>query len=1202
VPSFTSTFGGTVVYPADVSYRAVALTANVTLTWPTELATNTNVVASIMDVTPSGAGLTIRMPDATQASVGQTALFFNVGASSFTVADNSGNTIQTIASGQAWQIYLTGNATVNGTWRPIQYGAGTSSASASALAGAGLKAITTTLNQSAPTTLLSADYTLTSVDRARVIIWNGGAGTFTMPSAATAGNDWFFDARNSGTGGLTIQPAGGELINGQASLVFNPGDSARIITDGINFYTIGYGQSSTFSFDYVSISLTGEASPYTLSGTNLNRIAYQFSGILTANMEIIVPNTIQQYWIRNTTTGSYTLTVKTSGGTGVAVVQNGAAIMYCDGTNVVEADTNNLSSPVAVSQGGTGATSAGTALVNLGGTSLGIGVFTAVNPSVARAALGAAASGANADITSLTGLTTALSVAQGGTGQTSYTNGQLLIGNTTGNTLVKSTLTAGTGISITNGTGSITISGTGPDTFPGAGIAYSTGTAWGTSYTTSGTGTTIALSASPALTGTPTAPTATAGTNTTQIATTAYVVGTAFSSALPGQAGNAGKYVTTDGTTASWAFIPAGGISYTAVKTSNYSAAVNDGVQTNTSGGSFTVTLPATPAVGDQVIVTDSGGAWATNNLTVGRNGSTIDGLAEDLICNISSVSVQLVYSGTTWDVFAQVGGAAAGVVSVAGGGTGVSTLTGYVKGSGTSPLTASATIPTSDLSGTLGVANGGTGATTLTANAVLVGNGTSAVASVAPGTSGNILTSNGTAWTSAAAPSNAVQYPQNSQAGNYTLVLGDAGKQIFHPASDPTPSTYTIPANSSVPFPIGTVVLFTVENGGVFVNVAITSDTLVFGNGTTGTVTVLPNNTLMAIKVTSTKWMANYLYQTGAPNSSEAIAVANGGTTPFITAYPWSSAGFGTKFANPTTLTGITFAFGVAFNPTGTAIAVGHNGSPFISAYTWSISGFGTKFADPATLPASGGKAVAFNSAGNAVAVCHDTTPFVTAYPWSGSGFGTKFADPATLPTTPGSINDVAFNPNGTAVAIMLNNTPYINVYAWSGSGFGTRFSNPATLPVTSGLSVAFNPAGDAIAVGQGGPPCIAVYPWSGSGFGTKFADPATVPPADVNGVAFSPSGNAIAGAHTSSPFVTAYPWSGAGFGTKFTNPATLPTGNGRGVAFSTAGNAIAIAHDTTPFVTAYPWSGAGFGTKFTDPATLPTAGGRDVAFTNAG
>jgi hypothetical protein len=562
VPSFTNTFGGTVVYPADVSYRAIALTANVTLTWPTELATNTNVVASIMDVTPSGAGFTIRMPDATQASVGQTALFFNVGASSFTVADNSGNTIQTIAAGQAWQIYLTGNATVNGTWRPIQYGAGTSSASASALAGAGLKAITTTLNQAAPTTLLSSNYTLTSVDRARVLVWNGGAGTFTMPSAATAGNDWFFDARNSGTGGLTITPTGGELINGQATLVFNPGDSARVITDGSNFYTIGYGQSATFAFDYVSISLTGQPSPYTLSGTNLNRIAYQFSGVLTANMEIVVPNTIQQYWVRNNTTGSYTLTVKTAAGTGVSVVQNGAAIMYCDGTNVVEADTNNLSTPISISQGGTGATTAGTALINLGGTSLGIGLFTATNAATARASISAAASGANSDITSLSGLTTPLSVPQGGTGvATVPTNGQVLIGNGTNYSL--STLTAGTGVSITNGSGSITIASTGVTVYPGAGIPVSTGSAWGTSYGTTGTGTDVVLVDSPGLTGIPTAPTATPGTSSTQIATTAFVAAAAFSAALPSQTGNAGKFITTDGSTASWSYVPVGSINAT---------------------------------------------------------------------------------------------------------------------------------------------------------------------------------------------------------------------------------------------------------------------------------------------------------------------------------------------------------------------------------------------------------------------------------------------------------------------------------------------------------------------------------------------------------------------------------------------------------------------------------------------------------------
>ena len=54
-----------------------------------------------------------------------------------------------------------------------------------------------------------------------------------------------------------------------------------------------------------------------------------------------------------------------------------------------------------------------------------------------------------------------LNVANGGTGQTSYTDGQLLIGNSTGNTLTKATLTAGSGISITHGSGSITIASTG---------------------------------------------------------------------------------------------------------------------------------------------------------------------------------------------------------------------------------------------------------------------------------------------------------------------------------------------------------------------------------------------------------------------------------------------------------------------------------------------------------------------------------------------------------------------------------------------------------------------------------------------------------------------------------------------------------------------------------------------------------------------
>jgi hypothetical protein len=95
-------------------------------------------------------------------------------------------------------------------------------------------------------------------------------------------------------------------------------------------------------------------------------------------------------------------------------------------------------------------------------------------------------------------------------------------------------------------------------------------------------------------------------------------------------------------------------------------------VLTDTSGGAFTVTLPATPSVGAQVVVADAGASWGTNNLTVGRNGSTIGGLAENLVCDITGVSVQFVYDGTTWEVYAQIGGQGGNAVTL----DGVQTLT----------------------------------------------------------------------------------------------------------------------------------------------------------------------------------------------------------------------------------------------------------------------------------------------------------------------------------------------------------------------------------------------------------------------------------------------------------------------------------------------------------------------------------------------
>lgn len=387
--TYTNVFGGTVIYPASVSYRAITLTADQQLSWPTELSTDQNVVSQIMDVTAS-AGLSIIMPPADQVSVGETTLIFNVGSNAITVEDYDGNTLVSISPGLAWQLYVTDNTTEAGSWRPVQYAAGASSATAGALAGAGIKAISSTLNQSAPVIQLATNYSMGNSDRARVFLWTGGSGAFTLPSASAAGNDWFCYVRNGGTGAIAVAGPGGELIDGNMSVSYNPGDSSLIICDGSDFYTVGFGQAPEFTFDYVAIDLTGESSPYVLSGANLNRITYNFSGILTSNMVIVVPDTIQQYWVANTTTGAYTLTVSTALGSGVVVDQNARSILYCDGVDVYSADTGGISIPVAVAQGGTGATNAANALINLGGTSTGTAIFTAAAPIDAWVALGVA--------------------------------------------------------------------------------------------------------------------------------------------------------------------------------------------------------------------------------------------------------------------------------------------------------------------------------------------------------------------------------------------------------------------------------------------------------------------------------------------------------------------------------------------------------------------------------------------------------------------------------------------------------------------------------------------------------------------------------------------------------------------------------------------------------------------------------------------
>lgn len=364
MPGFTPVFGGAAIYPSDLTFLSLMMTADVDLVWPNQMQNGEDVAAAIIEF-DADAGLSISLDDARQVANGYTILFNNIGAETVSIKNQGGTTLMSVASGEVWQLYLASNATANGVWRVFEYGAGTSSANAGALAGAGLIAITTTLNQNMEVRAVSVDGAIVDSDRAKVVQWESGVGTLTLPDPAAVGEGWFTGVKNAGVGTIDVNATTGD-IDGSSSVSIPPGESTYIYSDGTDMFTLGFGQAVNSVFDFISISVAGTGD-FVLSGAQLNRVSYRFTGILTGNRRIIVPATIQQYWVDNSTTGAFTLEVTTALGTGVVVPQNQRTILYCDASNVVNAETVVASTPVAINQGGTGATDAVTALANLGG-------------------------------------------------------------------------------------------------------------------------------------------------------------------------------------------------------------------------------------------------------------------------------------------------------------------------------------------------------------------------------------------------------------------------------------------------------------------------------------------------------------------------------------------------------------------------------------------------------------------------------------------------------------------------------------------------------------------------------------------------------------------------------------------------------------------------------------------------------------------
>jgi hypothetical protein len=335
---FTDIFDTSPVSPSDVGYNRIDVTVSpFQLEWPDIARDEDAIAARIMEISGSS-GAVLRLPDATLVSTGQDVLFRNVGGATIGVETFTGGSLLTLGSGEVKYIYLTDASTPGGTWTVVAFGASTGTLDASQLAGFGLTVIGATLNTAHPTSTTAASITILGSDRARLYEFTGGAATVTLNTAASYGNNFFFMVGNLGSGAVTIDPAGTDLVDGAVSIDINPGESAMIITDGINWYTVGRGRSVLFNFTQLVKDVSGNTN-VVLTTTEASNKILKFIGTLTGDIAVIVPNIVSLYVIDNSTTGAFSLTVKTAAGTGVVIPQGQRNIVYSDGTNVLQAIT-----------------------------------------------------------------------------------------------------------------------------------------------------------------------------------------------------------------------------------------------------------------------------------------------------------------------------------------------------------------------------------------------------------------------------------------------------------------------------------------------------------------------------------------------------------------------------------------------------------------------------------------------------------------------------------------------------------------------------------------------------------------------------------------------------------------------------------------------------------------------------------------------
>ena len=533
-----------------------------------------------------------------------------------------------------------------------------------------------------------------------------------------------------------------------------------LIADAIDNFASG-GGSGTVTSAGISTNasyLTVGSSPITTSGTitlnkttglTANRVVATPDGVSgTADLRALVAADIPNLDASKITTGlaaiatsgsASDLTAGTAaiarGGTNSGTALSGSSIMVSNGSAIVQGSAGTSTTVLHGNAAGTPSYSAVDLTADVsgilpsanGGTGNGFTKFSGPATSEKTFTLPDASASILTD-------NTAVTVAQGGTGQTSYTNGQLLIGNTVGNTLTKATLTQGSGVTITNGNGSITISATGTGgTVTSAGLSTDTDflTVASSPITTSGTITlnkTTGLAANKVVA----TPDGTTGGVSVRSLVAADIpsldaskIGSGILASTYGGTGNGFTKFSGPATTEKTFTLPNAS---STILTDNAAVTVaqgGTGITSGTSGGipyfSGTGTISSSAALTANQIVL--GGGAGTTPATLGSLGTTTTVLHGNAAGAPSfSAIVNSDITNGTIDLTTKV----TGILPSANGGTanGFTKFTGPATAEKTFTLpNASATILTDNAAVTVG--QGGTGQTSYTNGQLLIGNTT---------------------------------------------------------------------------------------------------------------------------------------------------------------------------------------------------------------------------------------------------------------------------------------------------------------------------------------------------------------------------------------------------------------------------------------------------------------------------------------------